>query len=101
MRELYVYYRIRDETATAARVAVASMQRELAAMHRGLVARLLTRRRDDGSTTWMETYALDATGAGTGIDARIEASITAHASALSSFIEGPRHVEAFDFDGKG
>jgi hypothetical protein len=99
MRELFVYYRVHAAGAAQVRRAVLAMQRELGAAHPGLIARLLTRPRADGGATWMETYAFDAQfGSTAGIDTQIEAAITHRASALSSFIDGPRHHEVFDAD---
>jgi hypothetical protein len=101
MRELYVYYRIRDDVATRAREALTTMHFELRAAYSGLVTRVLTRRDETGAATWMETYALTGSESGSaGIDARIEDAIAKQASALGSFIDGPRHVEAFDSDEK-
>ena len=95
MRELFVYYRIRDADAAAARGAVAAMQDTLRSSRPGLHARLLIRREDRGQT-WMETYSTSA--ASSGIDAAFEALIEVHARDLASFIDGTRHVEAFDAD---
>ena len=55
MRELYVYYRIRDDVATRAREALTTMHCELRAAYSGLVTRVLTRRDETGAATWMET----------------------------------------------
>ena len=97
MRQLFVWYRVHDDRADVARVAVQAMQRSLASASPGLNARLLIRRSAAGEQTWMETYARDATGrASSGIDASIESAIEAAASALVGLIDGERHVEAFD-----
>jgi hypothetical protein len=96
MRELFVYYRVREDVAAQARGAVGAMQRALGAAHPGLIARLLSRCEADGGATWMETYALEPSSESTGIDAQIEASIAGRATALWPFIDGPRHVEIFD-----
>ena len=94
MRELFVYYRIDDGAASAARDAVEAMQERLRVAHPGLVARLLVRD-DDASTpqTWMETYALP--GSSAGADRHVEAAVEAEAAAWASLRAGPRHVEAF------
>ena len=98
MRELYVYYRVPRAAATVAREAVSAAQAALRAEHPGLVARLLRR---DGAApadaqTWMETYARPACAAG--VDAALQAAIDDAAAPLLAFIDGPRHVEAFDDD---
>jgi hypothetical protein len=97
MRELFVYYRVRDADAAAAREAVAAMHAELRRSWPGLRARLMTRQGvDGGKQTWMETYSL-ADGA-RGIDAGVESVIEARAANLARFIDGSRHVEAFESD---
>jgi hypothetical protein len=96
MRELYIYYRIREGAAEQAGAAVRMMQRELRAAHPGLVARLLTRGGASGTATWMEAYALREAAASAGVDARIEGAIAEGALALAPFIDGSRHVEAFE-----
>lgn len=95
MRELFIYYRVRDTDVAEAREAVGAMQRELRRSRPGLQARLMTRQGGDGGTqTWMETYSLvDDAG---GIDAGVESVIETHAMSLARFIDGSRHVEAFE-----
>ena len=97
MRELYVWYRMHDRHAHAARAAVLAMQRSLVERFPGLQARLLIRR-DDVAQTWMETYARAAHDAadGEGIDRVVEAAIAAAALPWSGFVDGERHVEAFE-----
>ena len=96
MRELFVWYRVAADRAVAARAAVQAMQRSLCAEVSGLDARLLVRDADASSMqTWMESYARANAPAGVGVD--IEAGIEARARPLAAFINGPRHVEAFDF----
>jgi hypothetical protein len=100
MRELFVYYRIRNADAAAARAAVRTMQDGLRQTHAGLEARLLSRAGDgDELQTWMETYSLanSAEGIAPGLEARIEAQ----AAAWSHLLAGPRHIEAFVADGDG
>jgi len=95
-RELFVWYRVREGRADAARGAVLAMQRTLCRERPGLQARLLVR--DDGETsTWMETYSLPSPSAGDdrGVDVAIEGAIAAAAVRLDDLIDGPRHVEAF------
>jgi hypothetical protein len=98
VRELFVWYRVRDERIADARAAVQAMQDALAVRWPGLHARLLTR--DDaggGGQTWMETYSRDAGAAGgsDGIDAGIEQAIATAARSLAALLDGTRHVEAF------
>ena len=101
MRELFVYYRVREADAAAAREAVSAMQNELRSAHPGLRARLLTRQgagagAGAGAQTWMETYSL---GTGSeGVDAAFEALIETRAASLACLIDGSRHVEAFSAD---
>src|SRR5438309_11543467 len=97
-RELFVWYRVRPESAEAARTAVFALQRSLRRQWPGLQARLLVR--DDGETsTWMETYSLTARDTEHdrgGIDGTIEAAIAAAAAqSLDGLTEGQRHCEAF------
>jgi hypothetical protein len=101
VRELFVYYQVREDSIAAAREAVSRMQRELRVAHPGLVARLMTRRDGAASTqTWMETYALRNVQ-GDDLDASIENAIASQATSLTPFIDGPRHVEAFHSDDPG
>ena len=95
MRELFIYYRVRGADATAARGAVEAMQNALRSTRPGLRARLLIRL-EDSAQTWMETYSTSAESPG--IDAAFEALIEVRARDLAPFIDGTRHVEAFDAD---
>jgi Domain of unknown function (DUF4936) len=95
MRELFIYYRVRDTDAAAAREAVAVMQLDLRRSRPGLHTRLMTRQGvDGGAQTWMETYSL--AGDPPGVDAGTESEIEAQAARLARFIDGTRHVEAFE-----
>lgn len=95
MRELFIYYRVRDADAAAAREAVAAMQDELRASRPGLQARLLVRHGSAGDAqTWMETYARAA--GSQEIDAAFEALVEARTKRLDRFIDGARHVESFE-----
>ena len=96
-RELFVYWRVVPATADKAHAAATALQSALRAAHAGLQARLL--RRGDGpaggAETWMETYALPSSPGG--VDATLQAAIEdAAAPALAGFIDGARHVEAFE-----
>ena len=97
MRELFVWYRVRDEHDRQVRAAVLAMQRSLAASWPGLQARLLVRRGSD-SQTWMETYARPPhrPGDAGGIDGAIEAAGAASAQPWAGLVDGIRHVEAFE-----
>ena len=95
MRELYIYYRVREIDATAARAAVLAMHDGLRFSQPGLIVRLLTRSGtgDDGPQTWMETYSLPGQARGIGPD--LEALIESQAATWAHLVEGPRHIEAF------
>ncbi|MBC8058426.1 MAG: DUF4936 family protein [Rhizobiales bacterium] len=96
MRELFVYYRVREVDAAAARTAAQQMQATLRARHSGLTARLLMRPETrDGEQTWMETYAVDAVAAVDGVGQSLQSAIEAEAGALQPFLAGPRHTEVF------
>jgi Domain of unknown function (DUF4936) len=101
VRELFVWYRVRDERADEARAAVRAMQRSLAAAWPGLQARLLTRVGDVGVQTWMETYSRAAALADDddGVGSIVEAAIEAAARSLADMIDGARHAEAFTTSG--
>ena len=92
MRELFIYYRVRQDATTAARRAVDALHEELRRRYPSLVVRLLTRHDEAGAPMWMETYAMPPAG----VDPGLESAIADVATSLLPFIEGPRHVEAFD-----
>ncbi len=95
MRELFIYYRVRDADAASAREAVSVMQHELRKSRPGLLARLLTRHgANSGTQTWMETYSLE--GEAQGIDATLEALVEASAAAWAHLVDGARQVEVFE-----
>lgn len=96
MRELFVWYRVRDHDAPAARDTALAMQRSLVARCPGLEARLLIRDVGGGVQTWMETYARSASAANDGVDAATEALIDSASAALQDLTCGTRHVEAFE-----
>jgi len=96
VRELFVWYRVRDDHVAEARAAVSAMQDGLASRWPGLQPRLLTRDDAGGGQTWMEAYACDGSASEPGgIDAAIEGAIATAASSLAALLDGPRHVEAF------
>ncbi len=86
---LFVYYRVAAADLIAVRQAVLTMQASLCATHDGLRAELLRRpQSNEGQVTLMETYAGNH-------DAGIAEAIEAAASALTSWLQGSRHVEVF------
>jgi hypothetical protein len=94
MRELYVYYRVREAEAAAAQRDIESLQAELRAIHVGLDARLLRRpEANDGLLTWMEIYARPTDPRG--VDEMLQAEIEARAVNHGKHLEWPRHVEVF------
>lgn len=98
MRELFVWYRVRDDRVTEALAGVRAMHDALARAWPGLRTRLLTRSGDGGVQTWMEAYSLDAVdpiGSGSGVDGAIERAIETAALPLAALLDGPRHAEAF------
>ena len=97
MRELFVYYRVRETDAHAARAAVLGFQDRLRVRHPELSARLLRRPGAiDGRETWMETYAADPRQGLGGVDVELQAAIEAEAAAvLQPWLDGPRHTEVF------
>lgn len=91
MLELFIYYRAAVADAAAVEHAAVAFQRTLRERHPGLGARLLRRPQErDGLHTWMEAYVLPA-----GRDVALRADIEREAAALSRWIVGGRHVEAF------
>ena len=96
MRELYVYYRVRRDLATAAEALVHGLQRALADDLPGLQARLLKRGDEaDGAPTWMEVYRADPLRQPDGVSQDWQQRIEARFTALSPLLDGTRHVEAF------
>jgi hypothetical protein len=94
MRELYIYYRVRESAAAAARRDVAALQAALRAAHPGLEARLLHRPESSaGLQTWMEIYARPAQPGGVSVE--VQADIEARAAQHATHLEGTRHVEVF------
>ena len=97
-RELFVYYRVAAASAQGARAAVEALQAALREAHPGLEARLLRRRGDGpagGVETWMETYARPASP--DGVDAALQRAIEeGAATALTAWVDGARHGEAFE-----
>ena len=96
MRELYVYYRVKEPDAVAAEAEARQFQATLRAQTPGLLTRLLRRPVvSDGLSTWMEVYAMDAAVEPDGVSASLQADIEREAARLLTRNEGPRHVEVF------
>jgi hypothetical protein len=98
VRELFVWYRVRDDRIAEALAGVRAMQDSLARAWPGLRSRLLTRADGSGVETWMEAYSVDAVAAPighVGIDADIERAIEAAALPLAALLDSVRHAEAF------
>ena len=94
MRELFVWYRVRDERVAEALAAVRAMHDSLAVAWPGLRPRLLTRADGGGVQTWMEAYAFDADDRN-GVDAELERAIETVALSLAALLDGARHAETF------
>jgi hypothetical protein len=91
MRELFIYYRVRDADAHAAQAAVSQLHAQLHGTYPRLNARLLRRpAEENGSQTWMETYASPD-----GISDAMQTRIESEALMLAPLIDGPRHTEVF------
>ena len=96
MRELYVYYRVREADAVAAEADARRLQSVLRAKNPGLLTRLLRRPvASDGLSTWMEVYATDAAAEPAGVSAALQAEIEREAARQLTRIDGARHVEVF------
>lgn len=87
--ELYVYYHVAERVLPPTLLAASAMQARLAREHPGLECRLLRRPHNaTDEVTLMEIYRHPA-----GIDARLEAAITAAMDGLNP--GATRHVEHF------
>lgn len=93
-RELFIYYRAKPADAPALQAQVLAFQQRLAALHPGLVTRLLRRPETvDGWQTWMETYARPAHPEG--VSEAIEQDIARLAATAGALTGAARHVEVF------
>jgi hypothetical protein len=89
MNDLYIYYQVRDEHASAMALRVRAMQEVLSA-ERGVTGQLKRRpEAKDGLQTWMEIYP--ATPAG--FDAALDVAV--RDAALLELTAGARHLEIF------
>lgn len=87
--DLYVYYRVRDDDASALLARVTALQQSLArecGIVTGLKRRPETR---DGRQTWMEIYQ----SVPAGFEAMLDQALSDQG--LSDLIEGGRHTEHF------
>lgn len=89
MRDLYIYYQVKEEHAQALEARVRAMQGKLAASSG--VAPQLKRRPEahEGLQTWMEIYPV----VGEGFADQLASA--AEAAGLLALTAGARHVEAF------
>jgi hypothetical protein len=87
--DLYVYYRVKPEAATALQQKVRSMQAALSAQHK--VPADLKRRPEEKNNeqTWMETYF----GVPQDFAATLDAAVVV--AGLAELTTGPRHAEIF------
>lgn len=89
MRDLYIYYQVREADAPALLPRVAAMQATLARQH-GVTGQLKRRpETQQGMQTWMEVYPSTDEGFGAVLDAAVEQA------GLPALIAGARHVEVF------
>jgi len=89
MRDLYIYYQVREEQAQALEARVRAMQHRLA-QDTGVAPQLKRRpEASDGLQTWMEIYPVVGDGFAAALDAAVEQA------GLLSLTAGARHVETF------
>lgn len=89
MKDLYIYYQVKDEHAQALEARVRALQARLA--QQSGVAPQLKRRGDtkDGLQTWMEIYPVVGEGFAD------ELAAATDAAGLLSLTHGQRHTEVF------
>lgn len=89
MKDLYIYYQVREEQVQALEARVRAMQHRLA--QDSGVAPQLKRRPEtrDGLQTWMEIYPVVGDGFAALLDDAVQQA------GLLSLTAGARHVEAF------
>jgi hypothetical protein len=89
MTDLYIYYRVQDDTAGELQEQVRAMQSRLRQQH-GVAGQLKRRPgSNDGLQTWMEVYPATPHG----FDAALELAV--QQAGLSTSIVGARHTELF------
>lgn len=92
-RELFLYWRTRSADADAAAAQARALQVDLSSRHAGLAVRLFRREEPARArVTFMESYALP----GRGIDDALAQEIAAAGARLRPWLDGERHVEAFE-----
>ena len=89
MRDLYIYYQVRDADSGALLARVQAIQASLAARHGVAVGLKRRPQSKDGMQTWMEIY----TATGDGFDAALDAAL--QEAGVSAMINGERHTEVF------
>lgn len=89
MHDLYIYYQVREDGASALLPLVAALQSELAARY--TLAPQLKRRPQakNGLQTWMEVYPAVPDGFETALATAVERS------GILPLLAGPRHTEVF------
>jgi hypothetical protein len=89
MTDLYIYYRVQDDTAGELQEQVRTMQARLGQQH-GVAGQLKRRPGStDGLQTWMEVYPATPDG----FDAALELAV--QQARLPIMIVGARHTELF------
>lgn len=89
MRDLYIYYQVREADAPALLPRVAAMQAALARQH-GVTGQLKRRpETQQGLQTWMEVYPSTGEAFGAALAAAAEQA------GLAALIAGARHIEVF------
>lgn len=87
--DLYIYYRVRSEDASALHDRATIMQQHLVSAH-GIVAGLKRRPEEkEGRQTWMEIYLAVPPG----FEAVLEEAVAR--DGLAALIDGQRHTEHF------
>jgi hypothetical protein len=96
-RELFVYYRVAEDSWQLACAAVQEFQRALRVAEPGLTARVLRRpEAGAGMVTLMEVYSIDARSSPEGIGDAWQSRIADAAQAARQWQRSDRHIECFD-----
>lgn len=96
VQELYIYYRSAHTHSQRVRAAVLLWQRELGSRQPALRCRLMRRGQpSDATLTWMEIYVSTDSSLSLDEGAPLRIELASGAPALSAWIDGQRHVEAF------